>query len=191
MIKNWLIKFLGGYTEDDMEIERMVQKSWRDTCKRIVLGKDKAAAKKRRFTPVEGAPANTKLPTRGSKNAAGYDFYAPYEFVVPAHGTSDLIQFNVKAIMPTDEFLYLKIRSGLSVKHEVTLACSGVIDADFANNPDNDGNIGAKFRNYSNTDYIVKKGERCMQGIFLKYQVTCDDDADGIRGGGYGSTGKF
>lgn len=144
----------------------------------------------RKFEPVKTAPVDVILPTRGSKHAAGYDFYAPKDFTIPAHGTSELIHFNVKAIMANDEYLNLKIRSGLSVKHNILLACSGVIDADFANNPDNDGNIGAKFMNIGDVDYVVKKGERCMQGIFLKYLVTDDDNADGVRGGGYGSTGK-
>ena len=29
-----------------------------------------------------------------------------------------------------------------------------------------------------------------MQGIFLEYGITVDDDADGVRNGGFGSTGK-
>lgn len=145
----------------------------------------------RMFEVVKGAPEDTKLPKRGSENAAGYDFYAPCDFVIPAHGVSDLIHFNIKAIMPEEEFLMLKIRSGLSVKHNIMLCCSGIVDADYANNPDNDGNIGAKFMNMGDRDYFVTKGERCMQGIFLEYQITDDDDADGERGGGYGSTGKF
>lgn len=148
------------------------------------------AKTKIKFLPVVNAPENTILPKRGTKFAAGYDFYAPESFIIPAHGMSKLVHFNVKAIMPSDYFLNLKIRSGLSVKHGVMLACSGVIDADYANNTDNDGNIGARFINHSDTDYVVESGERCMQGIFLKYDVTDDDDADGIRGGAYGSTGK-
>ena len=146
---------------------------------------------KRCFKPVVNAPKDTILPKRGTKNSAGYDFYAPKDFVIPARGTSELIHFNVKAIMPKDEYLNLKIRSGLSVKHNILLACSGVIDADFANNLENDGNIGAKFMNIGDKKYYVKKGERCMQGIFLKYYTTDDDNADGERGGGYGSSGRF
>ena len=64
------------------------------------------------------------------------------------------------------------------------------VDADYANNLDNDGNIGIKLRNDGDTEYIIKKGERCMQGVFLKYYTTDNDVADGIRGSGYGSTGR-
>ena len=147
--------------------------------------------KLRYFEPVKDAPADTILPKRKTKNAAGYDFYSPRDFVVPARGTSETIFFNVKAHMLHNEFLQLKIRSGLSVHHGVLLACSGVIDADFANNPDNDGNIATKFMNISDKDYIVKKGDRVCQGIFLKYYRTHDDEGcEAVRGGGYGSTGR-
>lgn len=147
--------------------------------------------KLRYFEPVKGAPEDTQLPKRSTKNAAGYDFYAPCDFVIPAGGASDIIRFNVKAHMIHSDFLQLKIRSGLSVKHDIMLACSGVIDADFADNPDNDGNIAAKFRNFGSEDYHVKKGDRICQGIFLKYYRTHDDEGcEAVRGGGYGSTGR-
>lgn len=149
------------------------------------------AFKLRYFEPVKGAPADTILPKRSTKNAAGYDFYAPHDFIIPAGGASDLICFNVKAHMIHSDYLQLKIRSGLSVKHDIMLACSGVIDADYVNNPDNDGNIAAKFRNFGDKDYLVKKGDRVCQGIFMKYYRTHDDDGgESERGGGYGSTGR-
>ena len=144
-----------------------------------------------RFEATKGAPVDTQIPKRGTKSAAGYDFYAPYDIVVPAHGLSKLVHFNIKAIMPQDMFLFLRIRSGLAVKHGLMVHCSGIIDADYANNPDNDGNIGAMFINSSDEEYIIKKGERCMQGIFLCYNTTNNDNASGDRGGGYGSSGKF
>ena len=146
--------------------------------------------KTRYFEPVKGAPEDTILPKRGSKRSCGYDFYVPCDILVPAHGCSELVFMNVKAYMRTDEFLYLKIRSGLSVKHNLWLACSGIIDADYAGNPSNDGNIGIKWRNNGEADYVIKKGERCCQGIFLKYLTADDDEAFNERIGGLGSTGK-
>ena len=92
--------------------------------------------------------------------------------------------------MPGNMYLQAIIRSGLSMKHNIMLEASGVVDADYANNIDNDGNIGIKLRNDGDADYIIKKGERCMQGVFLKYYTTDNDVADGVRGGGYGSTGR-
>ena len=145
----------------------------------------------RKFAPVKGAPADTILPKRGSKYSAGYDFYAPEEIVVRAHSMSKLVMFNVKCYMPQDEYLAVMVRSSLAVKYGLQVAQgTAVIDRDYADNPDNDGNIGICFVNNSNEDYEIKKGERCAQGIFTKFFVTDDDCADGVRIGGYGSTGK-
>lgn len=154
-----------------------------------VFGK-KAKATAIRFEPVKGAPYDTKLPQRSTKYSAGYDFFAPCDIEIPAHGVSKLIPMNVKAIMPGNMYLQAIIRSGLSMKHNIMLEASGVVDADYANNIDNDGNIGIKLRNDGDADYTIKKGERCMQGVFLKYYTTDNDVADGVRGGGYGSTGR-
>ena len=144
----------------------------------------------RGFEPVLGAPADTKMPVRGSEHAAGYDFYAPNDILVPANGKSELVFFNVKAYMEPDEVLYMRIRSGLGTKHELMLETSGVIDADYYGNPTTDGNIATVFRNHGNSSYTIKKGERCCQGIFLKYLTADGDKTLGSRRGGYGSTGK-
>lgn len=144
----------------------------------------------RKFYPVKNAPADTVLPKRGSKYSAGYDFFAPCDIPIPANSCTKLIFLNVKAEIPKDEYLQLVIRSSVAVKYGIVLETSGVIDADYFGNPDNDGNIGVKFRNNSETNYLIKKGERCCQGIFLKYGVVDDDDVTNERAGGYGSTGK-
>lgn len=174
-----------------LNIAMRLAESLRCSLDELVYGQRNGRRESIRFEPVEGAPFGTKLPMRGTKSAAGYDFYAPYDIVVPPHGLSKLVHFNIKAIMPQDMFLFLRIRSGLAVKHGLMVHCSGIIDADYANNPDNDGNIGAMFINSSDEEYIIKKGERCMQGIFLCYNTTNNDNASGARGGGYGSSGKF
>lgn len=143
-----------------------------------------------RFEAVKYASADTKLPERKTKFAAGYDFYAPHDIIIPAHDDSGLVWFDVKAAMPHNMYLQLHIRSSLAVHHDIMLETSGVIDADYYGNIDNDGNIAAKFRNYGDEMFVIKKGERCMQGIFMKYAVADNDTASGIRSGGYGSTGK-
>jgi dUTP pyrophosphatase len=180
-----------GKTGVALNIAMRLAESLRCSLDELVYGPENGRKESIRFEPVKGAPLDTKIPMRGTKSAAGYDFYAPYDIVVPAHGLSKLVHFNIKAIMPQDMFLFLRIRSGLSVKHGLMVHCSGIIDADYANNPDNDGNIGAMFINSSDEEYVIKKGERCMQGIFLHYGITDGDNASGNRGGGYGSSGKF
>lgn len=138
-----------------------------------------------KFLPTIDAPANTKLPQRSTQFSAGYDFYAPTDIFVPAGGESVLVPLNIKAIMPGDMVLMLFIRSSLAVKFNLSLVNSvGIIDSDYANN------IGVKFRNNGSETIIIREGERCAQGIIVRYCVTSDDEASAVRGGGYGSTGR-
>ena len=133
-----------------------------------------------KFLPTVDAPESTRLPQRSTKFSAGYDFYAPTDIFIPDGGESVLVPLNVKAI-----------RSSLAVKSNLSLVNGvGVIDSDYANNPNNDGNIGVKFRNSGCENIIIREGERCMQGVFVRYFVTEDDNADCERVGGYGSTDR-
>ena len=60
---------------------------------------------------------------------------------------------------------------------------------DYYNNPDNEGEIAGLFYNMKDENIILKAGEKMMQGVFVKYGIVEDDDADGVRSGGFGSTG--
>lgn len=144
------------------------------------------------FAPVKGVPIDeVVLPKRGSEHSAGYDFYAAEDIYCPAHGLSKLSFTNVKVFMPWSEYLAIMIRSSLAIKHGLQVAQGvAIIDADYANNPSNDGNIGIVIVNNSNEDYVIKKGERFCQGVFHRYEITIGDNAKGERTGGYGSTGK-
>lgn len=66
----------------------------------------------------------------------------------------------------------------------------GIIDADYYNNPDNDGHFMYAYYNYFNIDAVIHKGDVIGQAIFMKYLVTDTDDATGERVGGFGSTSK-
>lgn len=61
----------------------------------------------------------------------------------------------------------------------------GIIDKDFYNNPDNDGEIAFAFMNISNETITIEAGEKLGQGIFMKYEITEDDNAKGDRIGGF------
>lgn len=130
-----------------------------------------------------------KLPTRGTKHSAGYDFYSPVDTVIPPH-QSIMIWTDVKANMYYDNVLILNVRSSMG-KHPVMIAnTQGWIDADYYENPDNDGNIGFRLFNLGDTPYEIKAGDRIGQGMFVKYGTTIDDNAFGNREGGFGSTNK-
>lgn len=146
----------------------------------------------RKFAPVKNAPKDTILPKRSTAHSAGYDIFIPCDVVIPPHTFSKLIPLNIKVYMGPDEYFGIVIRSSLATTKGKLRISQGeaIIDADYADNPDNDGNIGLMFRNDDDKPFVFKKGDRCAQGIFKKYLTTDDDVANGVRGGGFGSTGK-
>jgi dUTP pyrophosphatase len=137
---------------------------------------------------------NINLPVRKTKFSAGYDIEAAEDIVVPAFKPGmapTLIPTGIKAYMENDEVLYLYNRSSNPKKKGLVLANSvGVIDADYYENPDNDGHIMFAFFNFKDEDTEIKKGDAIGQGVFAKYLITDDDSAEGERLGGFGSTSK-
>lgn len=149
----------------------------------------------RKFLPVKDAPVDTILPTRKTQGSACYDFYLPKDVTVlpwwiQAFMKPQIIQTNVKACMEKDEVLLLYIRSSVGLLKGVTLANNvGVIDSDYFENEENDGNIGLVLVNRGWLPKHFKKGERIMQGMFAKFFVAEGDTTTGERKGGTGSTG--
>ena len=129
-----------------------------------------------------------KLPTRATKNSIGYDFYSPIAVdIEPMH--SQMIWTDVKAIFNSDEALIINVRSSMGKQPVMISNTQGWIESDYANNPDNDGNIGFRLFNLGDTIYTVRVGDRIGQGMFIKYLTTDDDNATSTRNGGFGSTG--
>lgn len=134
--------------------------------------------------------ANISLPMRRTARSAGYDMEAAATVVLQPKSVT-LIPTGLKAYMPEDEYLGVHIRSGFSFKNQVSLINSqGIIDADYYNNPDNEGHILIGVLNHGTEAITVKKGDRVAQGIFAKYLKIDSDTADNARTGGLGSTGK-
>ena len=89
-----------------------------------------------------------------------------------------------------DNVLLIFVRSSMG-KHPVVIANgTGLIDADYYSNDDNDGNIGFRLLNLGDTPYEIKAGDRIGQGIFIKYGTIKDDSTKTKREGGFGSSGK-
>lgn len=106
---------------------------------------------------------------------------------VACHPT--LVPTGIKCEMPEDFYLELSVRSSCPLKHWLILANGvGIIDADYYNNPDNEGHIFFQIINLSPFDIVLKKGDAIGQGIFKKYYLTDDDAATAERQGGFGST---
>lgn len=132
-----------------------------------------------------------KLPERATRGSAGYDFYAPFSFSLPPAATIK-IPTGIRVKMDEDWVLKIYPRSGLGFKYRLQMNNTvGIIDSDYFYS-DNEGHIFIKMTNASNEGKTVEvpQGTGFAQGIFLEYGITVDDDADGIRNGGFGSTTK-
>ena len=133
-----------------------------------------------------------KLPKRATTGSAGYDFYLPKDITL-APGRTVKIPTGIRVEMEGSWVLKCYPRSGLGFKYRLRLNNSvGIIDRDFFYS-DNEGHIHAKIANESNEGKLLhlKAGDAFMQGIFVEYGITVDDDVTAIRNGGFGSTGQL
>ena len=161
------------------------------------------------------------LPRRQTLASAGYDLEASEDITIPSiwrlnfvrifrlirnghqlyerdYEMADeilkpfLVPTGLKAYMPEDEVLILANRSSNTFKKNLALPNGiGVIDADYYNNPNNEGEIFVQMINYGVRPLHIKKGERIAQGIFIKYLKTDDDDPiSRQRISGFGSTNE-
>lgn len=67
---------------------------------------------------------------------------------------------------------------------------TGIIDADYYNNPKNEGCIIVALRNDGDEYTEIECTDRICQGVFVSIGFTNNDYVDTIRSGGIGSTGK-
>lgn len=102
-----------------------------------------------------------------------------------------LVSTGLKCYMEDDEFLGVYSRSSGSYKYLLSIANGvGIIDADYVDNPNNEGEIFVQLINLSPFAIEIKKGDKIGQGIFHKYGYV-EDDANKdkeTRIGGFGST---
>ncbi len=140
---------------------------------------------------IEGIYAQIRLPRRATVGSAGYDFFAPADFTL-APGETVKIPTGIRVWMEPEWVLKCYPRSGLGFKYRLQLNNTvGIIDSDYYYS-DNEGHIFAKLTNDTNEGKAVEisAGSGFMQGIFVEYGITVDDDAAEIRNGGFGSTTK-
>ncbi len=132
-----------------------------------------------------------KLPKRATKGSAGYDFFAPFKITLKP-GETIKVPTGIRSYMEENWVLKLYPRSGLGFKYRLQLNNTvGIIDSDYYYS-DNEGHIFAKITNDSNEGKTleIEAGTGFMQGIFVEYGITFDDDEKSIRNGGFGSTTK-
>lgn len=159
------------------------------------------------------------LPVRKTAKSAGYDFTVAEDVVIPAYknllnrfptryfdsisledmgnmtknlkAKPTLVPTGIKCELNDNTYLELSVRSSCPLKYWLILANGvGIIDADYYNNPDNEGHMFIKIQNEGKEVLKINKGDRFAQGIFNKFYLVDDDCADKDRTGGFGSTGK-
>lgn len=131
------------------------------------------------------------LPARKTAGSCGYDIhiYSATPTTIKPH-ESKVFYTGIKAYMPSDEFLAIYIRSSIGIKKNLMLKNSVcIIDEDFYSNKDNEGHIIIALYNYGDEPVTLEPFERVAQGVFQKYGVVDNDNADQTRTGGIGSTG--
>lgn len=140
---------------------------------------------KRKYTDVE-----IKMPKRATKFSAGYDFYSPIDIVIEPNKT-EMIWTDIKAQFNQNEVLILCVTSGMGKKGIMLANNVGIIDCDYYNNSNNDGNLGFMLYNRGSEPYVIKCGDKIGQGIFTTFlTVDNEDEILETRVGGFGSTVK-
>lgn len=137
-----------------------------------------------------GKEPGFELPKRSTKNSCGYDFINP-ETVTINPSEIKYVKTGVKAYFLPDEMLILANRSSNPKKKGLVLVNGiGIVECDYADSDENEGELAFAFMNITNKPVTIEKGEKLGQGIFVKFLTTDGDNAEGKRTGGWGSTGK-
>lgn len=130
-----------------------------------------------------------ELPTRATQGSAGYDFKSPMDIELKP-GETIKIPTGIRCRIEDGWVLKLYPRSSFGFKYRLQLDNTvGIIDSDYYGS-NNEGHIMVKITNDSNEGKVFKvnRGQGFVQGIFVPYGITVDDNVDDIRNGGFGST---
>lgn len=127
-----------------------------------------------------------KLPERATSGSAGYDFFLPSGYAI---GDSWItIPTGIRCNIDAGWFMMCCPKSGLGFKYRAKLANTiGIIDSDYYYS-NNEGHIMAKLS--SEEIVCFADGDKFIQGIFLPFGITKNDNVFQKRNGGFGSTGN-
>ena len=138
---------------------------------------------------VEKIYNDIPLPKRATKGSAGYDFVCPIDIEIKPN---EMIKIQTGIIFHMEQGYVLNIypRSSLGMKYQMYLTnTTGIIDSDYYN-AKNEGHIIVSIVNKGDKILKINKGERFVQGIFLKYYTVIEEEVLDQRNGGFGSTGN-
>jgi dUTP pyrophosphatase len=130
------------------------------------------------------------LPSRATPHAAGYDVRSAEPEFDLAPGETRLVGTGLVLELPEHLECQVRPRSGLAVRHGVTLPNSpGTIDPDYR------GEVKVALVNLGPRTVTVTRGERVAQLVFARFEAPVVEEATEVgetgRGtGGFGSTGR-
>ncbi len=128
------------------------------------------------------------LPRRATAGSAGYDFVSPVTLTLEP-GQTAVVPTGVRVRMARGWVLLMFPRSSLGMKHRLRLSNTvGVIDSDYYG-AQNEGHILIGLENGGGAPVTIRQGERFCQGVLVPCGVAEEDGAEGVRTGGFGSTG--
>ena len=143
---------------------------------------------KKEFLKYGVKEEDLKKPYRATKHAVCYDCFSPIDITIPAEAT-ELVFTNFKAYSNEDEGYILASTSGLGKKGIILANGIGIIESDYADNDNNDGNIGFMLFNHGKNPYEIKKGDKIGHIYFFKFLIVDDEEEiTNVRTGGFGST---
>ena len=133
---------------------------------------------------------NKHLPEYKTEGSSGMDLYAAIEKPITLKPLERvLIPTGIKIEIPIEYEAQIRARSGLSVKHGITLINAiGTVDADYR------GEVCVGLVNLSNEEYTINPEDRIAQMVIAKVEKAqievTTELAESVRGaGGFGSTG--
>ncbi len=129
------------------------------------------------------------IPKRATVGSAGYDFVCPFDIDIKPKQLVK-IPTGIRCYMEKGYVLSIYPRSSLGFKYQMMLANTvGIIDADYYYAL-NQGHIIVAIVNMGEKTISLKKGDRFVQGIFLKFYTVDEEEVTDIRTGGLGSSNK-
>ncbi len=130
------------------------------------------------------------LPTTAHGGDAGVDLHAREDAVLPANGGRVLVPTGLAVAIPVGYMGLVVPRSGLALKHGVTLVNTpGIIDSGYR------GELKVVMINTDPlSDYHVRRGDRIAQLIIQELAAVTWREVEELtgedRGGGFGHSGR-
>lgn len=126
------------------------------------------------------------IPTRGSKDAVGYDLYSNVDCIIEPN-ERELVGTGISTSFPDGVYGRVAPRSGLAVKKGINVG-AGVIDPDYT------GEIKVLLFNHGKDKFVIEKGDRIAQLVLEKCATPEICELELLEetergGGGFGSTG--